>query len=514
MLKKTLACALCAAILSPGPLGPTGRAFAEGVPLPSTSTPQVDPQTAVRFFEQNGLFKDEAGKKDPLRSYVYDKSKGELTAIGELLYRHLQAPARTPATQPGQQPPAQPEAVRQEVRKRIDEYKDTFDALRKQGEMTEDQRKEIDRAISRMEAEYGAGNLGELSRRLGANGGDEFMQNALLRAGFDGAATGGKTQPQAPNYTQVDTPTGFVFMDNEGVAVRMTKNYVCREGEDGKTYEMTSAGYERFKKEHAGDLDKYQCGVSAGVTVFNRELQKMQEKMNDPKTKPSCAPKVPETGRYNFEMLKYSECRLEDQVKLLEKGYELDRLARIAELLGEQYHDDQFLKDAEHGGKLQKALLDRAKRSLDDIPFRRKKLYDSTCGGYVTTVLELVDCKLKKRKDYLDEARKSLDLYKTRVGGFRDRQVITEQDIQGLQGDEQFISKYVTLTYLEQQRFHGSNQLERLNFEMKGQELVVVKGDSPDSKFLKDAVQDAPFSEETRKKYGEQAQAWPSGSSA
>jgi len=155
-MKKALACAVCAAILLPGPAGVgVCRAWAAQVAL----TPPSDAREAMRFFEQNGGFKDPEGKRDPLRSYVY--GKGELTAIGKLLYRHLKASEKKDAS--GRT--AAPE-VQQEIKKRLEEHKETFDALRKQGEMSESQRKDIDKAISRTLQEYGKGDLGELSKKL------------------------------------------------------------------------------------------------------------------------------------------------------------------------------------------------------------------------------------------------------------------------------------------------------------------------------------------------------------
>ncbi|MFA5140330.1 MAG: hypothetical protein WC728_13950 [Elusimicrobiota bacterium] len=491
-MKKVLAAFLCFAVLVPGPiqLGSAALAHAE--------TPSVQPQEAVRFFEQYQVFEDKGGKKDPLRSYVVDEKKGDLTPIGKLLYEALRNGKPPTAT-------VEPE----QVQKKVEQYKETFNTLRKLGTMTGEQRQAVEKAIEETRKKYEEGGVGEVSRRISANISDTFMADALLRAGFDGAAAARKSEP--PKLTQINTTDGFVFADKQGIAVEMGKNVVCRNAQwpdDKEPVMMSPTKFKSFRAEEEGkgQWGNWLCGEAGGPQSFDRNLKEQQHKMNDPKTKPACAPEVPETGRYNYQMLQYSLCRVEEQVKLLERGYELDRLVRIAELLGEQYHDDQFLKDAQNGYKLRDALLKRAEASLDDIPFRHRKMYDSTCGGYVTTVLELVDCKLKARKQYMEDARKFLDRYKARVESFKGRQFITEQDIQGLQADEQLVSKYVTQTYLKQQRFHADNQMERLNFEMRGKEMVRVAGESPDYKFLKDALKDAPLPKEVRDAYAKRGE--------
>ncbi|HAH05629.1 MAG TPA: hypothetical protein DCM05_03740 [Elusimicrobia bacterium] len=452
-LKKFLACILAAALLATSVPAPSAWA-AE----PAQSAP-INAQEALLYLRQKGVLKSD---NDRLIDYLYDKQTNKLTRIGETLYRYLKTDEQ-----------------------QIEEYRETLDEVRKLGAYTNTKKQAVEKAYQDIESRFGG--IG------GAGAEDAFALGAKLNAVLTGVM-----QAEAPkqDYLQIDTENEFVFADEKGVAVRMAKSMSCRDkrwASGSEPLKMTLARFQTFKaeKESSGDWESWECSQIGGAVVFNRELVEQQRKMN--KNRPTCAPKIPETGRYNYEMLYYSYCQRQEQVDQLDRGYHVDRMVRLAQLLNKQYREDQFLKD--------KTL----ERDLAEMG-RKKKInaYDGICGRVVSDYTDLVDCRLAKRLEYLEKAKKHTLSYRRRVEAFKGRDTIMPEEISGLQADEQIIFKYVVLTFLETQRFHTVNQMESLGYEAVVKdgalELRALKN-APDAEALKKALKDAPLTEAEKADY-------------
>jgi len=172
---------------------------------------------------------------------------------------------------------------------------------------------------------------------------------------------------------------------------------------------------------------------------------------------------------------------LEGSIRALERGLELDRLMRVAELLGERYRDDRFLEDESDGSRLKEALLRRGARPLDDIPLRRRRVYDASCGGYVGTVLELVDCRLAGRRRHIERARRSV------------------------QNDGRLAARHIALAVLEALRFHASDRVESLGYEVSGDGVRRLPGAGPEARSLREALESAPLPGDARERYKDRA---------
>ncbi|MEK9144395.1 MAG: hypothetical protein AAB339_02155, partial [Elusimicrobiota bacterium] len=456
MFKKALASFLCAALLLTGAPSPglVRSAFA-------ADEPAIDPAAAMKFFQEKGVLK---GPDDPQKSYFIDAGTGKLNEFGRIVFKYFKAETD-----------------------RSRDYQESFEEIRKTGEFTEKKRKAVQSAIKEVQERFGGIDSVDPE--------DGFMLGAKLNAIMTGVMTA--EGPKA-DFTRVNTPEGYVFMDDKGVAFRASKAMACRAKAWPDDYEplvMSLKKFAEFKaeKEAAGEWDNWFCGEMSGVTTFSRDLAVQQKRMN--KERPPCAPIVPETGRYNFEMLQYSYCKMDTQVSELDKSWRIDRMVRIAQLLGKQYRDDQWFKDA----KLESDLLAEA---------RKKKVnrYDGVCGREVSDVLDLVDCRLAKRVEHLGQAKEKLALFKTRMQRFSGADSISNEDVEGMRGTEFLVSKYVFLTFLETQRFHTVNQAESLGYEFQtdpatGKLALKEIKDGPDAKALEDSLKDAPVDKASREAY-------------
>ncbi|MBI5244639.1 MAG: hypothetical protein HY922_13305 [Elusimicrobia bacterium] len=454
-LKKLLACLLAASLVWTA--GAPVSAWAGESKAPVAAAP--DPAQALAFLKQKGVIKSE---KDPLLSYVFDAKTGKLTRIGETLYRYFMADEQ-----------------------QIGEYQETFEDIRKLGAYTDKKREAVEKAYKDVTDRFGS--------VAGADAEDAFMLGAKLNALLTGVM---QAEQPKQDFMQVDTDQDFVFVDRRGVAVRMMKSMSCRSRRWPAGYEplkMSMAKFPTFKaeKEASGDWEDWECAETGGVVTYNRDLVRQQQKMN--KGRPPCAPKIPETGRYNYEMLYYSYCQRQEQVDQIEKGERIDRMARLAQLLGKQYREDQFIKDKTLEADL--AAMGRKKKINE---------YDGVCGRVVSDYTDLVDCRLEKRNAYLDKAKKHLLSYRRRVESFKGRDVILPEEISGMQADEQIIFKYVVLTFLETQRFHTVNQLESLGFEVSVENGALVLRrlkKAPEAEALRKALKDSPLSEAEKADY-------------
>ncbi|MFA6029546.1 MAG: hypothetical protein WC969_06820 [Elusimicrobiota bacterium] len=462
LYRRLTAATLCAALAW---TSVPSAAFAGNVAAPkSTATdavaPPVDPAQALKFFQQKGVLK---GEDDNFKGYLFD-ANGQLTAIGQVIYRVFRADES-----------------------KIKDYRETFDDIRESGAYTESKKKSVEKALQDVQKRYG--DIG------GTNAEDAWMLSAKLNAILTGVMQqdpGGK----APEYVQVETNEGFFFEDAKGIAVKMTKGMACRKQgwpDSREPDKMTLSAFEDFKKreQEGGTWEDWSCGPVGGVVTFRRDVQQQQRKMN--KNRPPCAPLIPETGRYNYQTLYYDFCQREEQIDQQEKGLRIDRMMRLAQLLGKQYREDQFLKEKTLEADL---IKDAKKKKLGE--------YDSVCKRKVADYFELIECRLEDRAKYLAAGRKALEAYRKRVEQFKGRDFILPEEVSGLQGESQVVFKSIVLSFAESQRFQAINQLESLGYEAAISSIAVnlsLIKDAPDAETLLKALREAPLTEEEKGKY-------------
>ncbi|MBI3505157.1 MAG: hypothetical protein HY059_09965 [Proteobacteria bacterium] len=334
-----------------------------------------------------------------------------------------------------------PKEVRQELAP-------TFETFRGLGPYTEKQDQAARQAIENFVQQYGsvvrsdpesAWSLGSLLQTV--------MTNVATVKG-DGRA-----------IVQVETPRGVDFVDGQGIVQRVNKN---------------------------------------GVQVFNREILALQRRMNDPKNRPAYAPLVPQTGRYNYEMLEYTAVRLEEQVEKLERQAHLDRLVRMAELLGRQYKADQLVKDTPRPGV-------KGPKELEMERLEPMRAFFGLIRGADRTAGALADRHLTERRAHLAEARSAIAFFRGQMKDLKYLQVVNDGHVKAMDANEKLVVKWLSLAHVETQKFALTNQLERLGYEarmMNGRlSLVPIPGGTPDTTALEHAVQETNQSDAQRAAY-------------
>ncbi|MBI5623153.1 MAG: hypothetical protein HY924_05175 [Elusimicrobia bacterium] len=258
---------------------------------------------------------------------------------------------------------------------------------------------------------------------------DLFRYGAMREAIMTGAAV---ADAPKKSFTQVETSEGWELWDKEGLAYKLNKNQ---------------------------------------VTVYNRDLQRKQRAMNQ--SRPAQAPFIPETGRYSYEMLQYSYFRLYNQAQELDRAYHIDRMIAMAELLGKQYKDDMWFTD-----RTLEADLER---------WAKKKSFKHR--GEEHTVYKIVESKMKGRLAYLGKANEGLSRFQYEMERMKDLKTVNEPRVQTLQMHENYIVRFLSLAYLESQKYNVTAQLERLDPK------------SPDAELFDKALLEAPLDDATKERY-------------
>jgi hypothetical protein len=258
---------------------------------PSSDPTQVSvtPKEVFDYLEKRHAFD---GENKKLREMV--GTEGFITPYGAVLYRYLKS---------------RPDSAADEE---VQGMQESFKALTK-GASYKENEEAYQKAFKTALQRYGD-NFGDLPPAVpGQTLEDTFELGTLREAMMTGAAVAGAPKAE---YTQVDLgpDQGWAFRDKNGVAFVLNKNK---------------------------------------VTIYNRELQKMQHEIN--KNRPQQSAFVPETGRYNFEMFGVSYWRLRLQADQLDLATRLDRMVLMAELLGEQKKDQVFF-DRNDPGKVNAAF--------------------------------------------------------------------------------------------------------------------------------------------------------------
>jgi hypothetical protein len=272
---------------------------------------------------------------------------------------------------------------------------------------------------------------------------DTFMLGTLREAMMTGAA--GVNAPKA-DFTQVDLGAGqgWEFWDKDGLAFKLNENK---------------------------------------VTIYNRELQKMQRELN--KTRPQQAAFIPETGRYNYEMFGVSYWRLKLQADQLDLATRLDRMVSMAELLGEQKKDQVFF-DKNDPGKVNAAF------EAELIKKAKAKTY--THKGRTYSVWDIAEAKTRVRDGYMKKAGEGISYFSGEMEKFKSATSITDSQVKSMEMGEQFVMRYLSLAFLEAQKYAVRGQLERLD------------PDSPDSKMVEEGMKDMTLDAAAKGRYKEEGE--------
>ncbi|MDD5656411.1 MAG: hypothetical protein PHF00_04055, partial [Elusimicrobia bacterium] len=327
--------------------------------------------------------------------------------------------------------------ARYNPKEEIEGMQESFKALARSGPYSDKKAAVFKTALERYRDKFGA-----LPQVPDADGEDTFRLGTLREMYMTGAAAA--DAPKA-EYSQVDLPgdQGHEFWDKNGVAFILNKNK---------------------------------------VTVYNRELQKMQRQLN--KARPAQAPFIPETGRYSQQMFLASYWRLKLQCDQLDMAMRLDRMLNIAELLGDQKKDQVWFDPKnpnQINAELEKALIEKAKAK----PYSHK--------GRKYSIWDIAEAKTRLRADYLGKASEGVSYFKAETDKLKGADSITDQKIKTMEMGEQYVMRYLSLSFLETQKFALRNQLERLN------------RDSPDSQMLEESLEKMPLDEAGKARYRAEA---------
>ncbi|MDE2492115.1 MAG: hypothetical protein KGM24_14805, partial [Elusimicrobia bacterium] len=367
----------------------------------------VSPAQAMQKLREWGVY---GGNADVLGTYI-GFSGDVITPLGAALYLTLEKRYAAKGDMEG---------LADEVRA----LKPTFDQLRQLGPMDDYRDQSMMRALKRYQSDFG-----KISGAPSGSVGDDYREGVRLQALLTGAAVA--DPPRKDAMTQVQTPDGYDYWDDKGVAFRINKQ---------------------------------------NATVYNRQLQQNQHKMN--MDRPPQVPFIPETGRYNPETFEYSYWRLKNQYDALSDGLHRDRMLALAELLGiaNQFRSDTWLSD---------------KRLEADIEAQAKaKFYRHHGKDY--SVWDIVEPKFRQREAYLQGAATRVARFKSDMdeveAGLKKNPIANDGQVQTLALDEQSALRWLSLGVLETQSYYVKTQQEHLD------------PSSPDSQQLMDALDKSKLS--------------------
>jgi hypothetical protein len=232
------------------------------------------------------------------------------------------------------------------------------------------------------------------------------------------------TPPANPRYILLETEDAYVYMDEEGVALRADRDWACRNVWWASTADpkiFSSPDFTRFRQGQidGGTWNQWLCKAVIGPVVFSREILEAQRKLNMAPAKPSCVSWVPETGRLNWEMLDYARCLLTKEVEQARQAYRHRMSSALAEALGD-------------GTTGFDALV--AKARLARLPFSLEG-----CGKPLKTVLEAVACRMEKQDQLLSKAEEYHANYSARIEIRRGKDPISQADASGIAEDGELI---------------------------------------------------------------------------
>lgn len=244
--------------------------------------------------------------------------------------------------------------------------------------------------------------------------------------------------PGAEHYIQLDTEGAFVFMDSEGVALRVEKMWACRN--TGWPASVGAEGYTReqflgFKERRIADgtWEQWDCREYAGDVIWSRVMLEAQRKMNTAADKSACVPWVPETGQYNREMFESSLCELRAAVVDARQDYTADLVLRLGTVLRmepptapSETQRSEYQAEVIAAAK-EKSLLTR----------------QEGCGRTLATLMEWTECRMSARAATVDAAEQSLLRYSELVATLPRAGRLSYFQVQDLQAQAVEVRRFV-----------------------------------------------------------------------
>lgn len=309
-----------------------------------------------------------------------------------------------------------------------------FQQLRRSGAWDENKRETVERAFSAFQRRFG-----EVLARSDATEEGSFRWGTLVEAYMTGLAAADAPR-QSDQYNQIALAdgSGYEFWDAQGLAFRMN---------------------------------------AQRVLTYNRQLQQQQRLMNQ--DRPRQVPFIPETGRYNHEMLEYQYWRLKNQYDDIAMALRIDRLVLMAGLLHKQVPEAHYYSRTD---ELEREWTEEARRAT------------RVHRGRTWNVLEWVDRRMRHRRFYLEGADRAVRRFNDNKNLVKQGQTITDAQVQSLGLDERNALRWLSLSVLSTQEYAVDNQRDSLDPA------------SPDSQMLLEALGSSPFDDRTRQAYREQGE--------
>lgn len=233
-------------------------------------------------------------------------------------------------------------------------------------------------------------------------------------------------QTQRP-YVQLETEDAFIYMDDTGVAIRVEKNWACKNIGWASTADPKILDKERFASFRDGQItygtwNQWICAVIPGPVVYSRDVQKAQREMNASPKRPAQARHVPETGRYNSEMLDYVRIVLASEVQEARRTYEGQLIAAYRDFIPVEVSAARIQNDPDA------VIVDLSAQGKA----LRLHLRDPVCGRVVATVHDAVTCRFAEREIRLRAVEDSYKAYADIVNALSGRSVITATEAQAV----------------------------------------------------------------------------------
>lgn len=224
----------------------------------------------------------------------------------------------------------------------------------------------------------------------------------------------------------LETEDAYVYMDEEGVALRADKIWSCTRvdrSDGGSPEEFKKAGFDdfRLRQLEAGEWDKWACTVTVGPVSFSREVLEAQRRMNMAPDKPDCTPWVPESGRLNWETLDYARCYVKKEVEGARQDFNARKAATLSALLGDTTSDFDSL--------IAKSKLTKLVRTVEG------------CGKTLVFVHDYVSCRMDGEDALLTKAEDYYRVYSDRIDARRGRDPVTQIEASGIGEDAKLIQR-------------------------------------------------------------------------
>ncbi|TPW20801.1 MAG: hypothetical protein FD126_1325 [Elusimicrobia bacterium] len=241
---------------------------------------------------------------------------------------------------------------------------------------------------------------------------------------------------QNQNYIQMETEDSFLLLDEGGLAFKYDKNWSCRHLSWAPSSTPSLYNYPDFirfrdRQRAQGTWQDWICAEQQGVITFSRDLLQAQRRMNS-KT-PFGAPHVPETGRYNAEMLEYNRVVLAAAVFAGRTEYQIAFVDQLASLMREEL---PALVTRDNAKEVLAALAPKAKAKLLARPFER-------CGKTLDNVYDYVSCRMAARDALLKQAEERFESHQERLNRLRGQTVVTPETLAELGEDAALIDDFI-----------------------------------------------------------------------